>query len=360
MNLITCIHTQSDCYGKYRESANQVGIVVHSTGVNNTSIARYSQPSNDDPNRTKLLNTLGTNKYGNHWNRPNVKKAVHYIIGKIKDGSVATVQNLPEDIAAWGVGRGSKGSYNYNPTAHIQFEVCEDGLTNGTYFNVIYKEATELCADICYRHNWNSNVICSHKEAAQKGYASSHADIDHWLGKFGKTMNDFRAEVQRLLDIKRKPEEVTYVPKVGDTVNFVGTTHYRNANAVSGYTCVPGLAYVSRIYPGKHPYLLKPTKGSKSTVNGWVDTQDVQKYTSNPNPVPTPTPIKQIKIGDQVKLVQGSTWINGKTISSWVFKVTLYVREIQEKDGKTIYLLSRYEKAKIYTGKVYREAIVKV
>ena len=35
-------------------------------------------------------------------------------------------------------------------------------------------------------------------------------------------------------------------------------------------------------------------------------------------------------------------------------------REIQEKDGKTVYLLSRYEKAKIYTGKVYREAIVKV
>lgn len=173
-------------------------------------------------------------------------------------------------------------------------------------------------------------------------------------------MNDFRAEVQRLLDIKRKPEEVTYVPKVGDTVNFVGTTHYRNASAISGYTCVPGLAYVSRIYPGKHPYLLKPTKGSKSTVNGWVDAQDVQKHTSNSNSVPTPAPIKQIKVGDQVQLVQGSTWINGKAISSWVFKVTLYVREIQEKDGKTIYLLSRYEKAKIYTGKVYREAIVKV
>lgn len=73
-----------------------------------------------------------------------------------------------------------------------------------------------------------------------------------------------------------------------------------------------------------------------------------------------PTPIKEIKIGDQVKLVQGSTWSNGKAISSWVFKVTLYVREIQEKDEKTVYLLSRYEKAKIYTGKVYREAIVKV
>lgn len=82
MNLITCMHTQSDCYGKYRESANQVGIVVHSTGVNNTSIARYSQPSDDDPNRTKLLNTLGTNKYGNHWNKPNVKR--QFIILSVK------------------------------------------------------------------------------------------------------------------------------------------------------------------------------------------------------------------------------------------------------------------------------------
>ena len=212
MKLITCMHTQSRCYGVKRKSAKPVGIIVHSTGANNPSIKRYSQPSDNDPKRGELLKLLGTNTYGNHWNRTAASKAVHYIIGKLADGSVATVQNLPEDIACWGAGSGSKGSYNYDPVAHIQFEICEDNLWGESYFKAVYKEATELCADICHRHGWDASVIVSHKEARAKGYGSNHADIDHWLKNFKLTMKDFRAEVQKLLDemkIKPTPEKIT-------------------------------------------------------------------------------------------------------------------------------------------------------
>ena len=203
MNIIQCIHTQSRCYGVKRQAIKPVGIVVHSTGANNPSIKRYSQPSSDDPRKSELLALLGTNTYGNHWNRADVSKATHYIIGKLADGSVATVQNLPEDIACWGAGSGKKGSYNYDPVAHIQFEICEDNLKGESYFRAVYKEATELCADICHRHGWDASVIVSHKEAHSKGYGSNHADIDHWLKNFKLTMKDFRAEVQRLLDKMR-------------------------------------------------------------------------------------------------------------------------------------------------------------
>ncbi len=213
MKLITCMHTQSRCYGVKRQPAKPVGIIVHSTGANNSSIKRYSQPSDNDPKRGELLKLLGTNTYGNHWNRADVSKAVHYVIGKLADGSVATVQNLPEDIACWGAGSGSKGSYNYDPVAHIQFEICEDNLTNADYFrSAVLKEAVELCADICHRHGWDASVIVSHKEAHAKGYGSNHADIDHWLKNFKRTMKDFRAEVQKLLDemkVKPTPEKIT-------------------------------------------------------------------------------------------------------------------------------------------------------
>ncbi len=213
MKLITCMHTQSRCYGVKRQSAKPVGIIVHSTGANNSSIKRYSQPSDNDPRRGELLALLGTNTYGNHWNRTEASKSMHYIIGKIADGSVATVQNLPEDIACWGCGNGGKGSYNYDPVAHIQFEICEDGLTNADYFrSAVLKEAVELCADICHRHGWDASVIVSHKEAHAKGYASNHSDIDHWLAQFKRTMKDFRAEVQKLLGemkIKPTPEKIT-------------------------------------------------------------------------------------------------------------------------------------------------------
>jgi N-acetyl-anhydromuramyl-L-alanine amidase AmpD len=200
--------TQNRSYGSKRESITPIGIVIHSTGANNPSIKRYCQPSDKDTNRSELLSLLGTNTYGNHWNTASASKSAHYIIGKLADGSVATAQMLPENIAAWTCGEGSKGSYNYAPVGHIQFEVCEDSTTNADYFRAaVLKEAVELCADICHRYGWDSSVIVSHKEAHKKGYASNHSDINHWLAYFQRKMSDFRAEVQKLLDEMNKPTE---------------------------------------------------------------------------------------------------------------------------------------------------------
>lgn len=208
MNKIECIHTDSSCY-KTHQPAQQTGIVVHSTGANNPWLKRYVQPSKNEPNREKLLKVIGTNKYSNHWNR-SVSKAVHYMIGKLDDGSIATVQTQPLSICAWGVGKGKKGSYNYNPTAHIQFEILEDGLTDKVYFSKVYKEAVELCADVCKTCGWNSNAIVSHKECAKLGYGSSHADPEHWFKKFGKTMDDFRKDVEKIL-MGQSLDEANYI-----------------------------------------------------------------------------------------------------------------------------------------------------
>jgi uncharacterized protein YgiM (DUF1202 family) len=38
--------------------------------------------------------------------------------------------------------------------------------------------------------------IVSHAEACKQGYGSNHGDIDHWLKRFGLTMNDFRKTVK--------------------------------------------------------------------------------------------------------------------------------------------------------------------
>ena len=37
--------------------------------------------------------------------------------------------------------------------------------------------------------------IVSHKEACARGYASNHGDPEHWLKKFGRDMDWFRALV---------------------------------------------------------------------------------------------------------------------------------------------------------------------
>ena len=167
------------------------GIVVHSTGANNPLLRRYVQP--DD-------GYLGVNVYENSVNREDVYVIAHAYIGKDKDGRVRCYQVLPFDIACWSAGRGTNGSYNYDPQGHIQFEICEDGLTDENYFNAAFECAAEFCAYLCKAFNLSVDTICSHKEAHARGYASNHGDPENWLEKFGKTMDWFRDTVRALID----------------------------------------------------------------------------------------------------------------------------------------------------------------
>lgn len=199
MRIEKCYLTKNGSYTA-TERMTPVGIIVHSTGANNPSLKRYVQPSEDDPARDRLLSLLGVNRYGNSWNRPSVKKSTHFFIGRLSDGSIGTVQTLPTDICCWGCGRGKKGSYNYAPYAHIQFEICEDGLDDKEYFLAVYKEAVSLCAWLCREYSISPSAVISHKEAAKRGYASNHSDIDHWLKKYRKTMSGFRRDVEKLTD----------------------------------------------------------------------------------------------------------------------------------------------------------------
>ena len=66
--------------------------------------------------------------------------------------------------------------------------------------------------------------------------------------------------------------------KVGDVVDFTGSTHYTNANAASGKSCKPGKAKITQIYQlgkGKHPYHLVAVSGGGSNVYGWVNEADI-------------------------------------------------------------------------------------
>lgn len=187
LTIKECMLTNNKCYG--RAPIVPKGVIVHSTGANNPNLKRYIQRvggSNDD---------IGFNKYSNHWNRNNVNKCVHAFIGKDAQGQVAVYQTLPFTQCAWGVGKGKKGSYNYAPRGYIQFEICEDALTDRVYFVEVMEAAAKLCAILCYDYKLPISRVLSHHEAYLEGYASNHGDIDKWLAKFGKTMAWFREEV---------------------------------------------------------------------------------------------------------------------------------------------------------------------
>lgn len=189
MNLHKLILTNNACYRAGR-TITPKGIMVHSTGANNPNLKRYVGP--DD-------GLLGKNQYNNHWNqdKPDGRQVcVHGFIGKLSDGSIATYQTLPWNHRGWHCGSGSKGSGN---DTHISFEICEDGLTDASYFSAVYKEAVELCAYLCKHYGLTEENIICHSEGASLGIASNHSDVMHWFPKHGKSMDTFRAEVGKLL-----------------------------------------------------------------------------------------------------------------------------------------------------------------
>ena len=189
MNLHKLILTENACYKTGRKITPK-GIMVHSTGANNPNLRRYVGP--DD-------GLLGVNQYGNHWNQDKPGGSyvcVHGFIGKLADGSVATYQTLPWNWRGWHAGDGSKGSAN---DTHISFEICEDDLTDSSYFAAVYQEAVELCAYLCKQYGLTEKDILCHSEGHAQGIASNHGDVMHWFPKFGKSMDTFRADVKKLL-----------------------------------------------------------------------------------------------------------------------------------------------------------------
>lgn len=192
MNLYKQLLTENDCYKAGRTIAPK-GVMVHSTGANNPWVCRYV-PGND---------ALGYNTGGNHWNRAGLSKCVHAFVGKLADGTVGTVQTLPWTMRGWHAG----GAAN---NTHIGFEICEDNLEDSGYFQAVYREAVELTAFLCSEYGLDpkaDGVVICHSEGYKRGVASNHADVMHWFPIHGKTMDDFRADVARVLEGEKK---VTY------------------------------------------------------------------------------------------------------------------------------------------------------
>ena len=298
MEIIQCYQTKNPCYRK-GTPMKPVGIVVHSTGANNPHLCRYV----DCPER------LGVNRYGNHWNRPEAATLVHGAIGLDKEGFVTVVNTLPYTMAAWGVGKGSRGSYNYDPTGHIQFEMCEDDLTDPSYFDQVMGTAVAYSARLCREYGLAAESVVSHKEAHAQGYASNHGDPENWMGRFGMTMEDFRARVRAKLK-----GEVTIMGKVVNRDELVA----------------------------------------------WIDAHAVE-VEEQPEPEVKPEPVA-IKAGDKVVFKSGVTqWGTGsgnKGIPSWAQdgKTTFTVLEIV-KDGTE----ARIGNASgAYTGTAYLKDLEKV
>lgn len=270
---LVCMQTQSTCYKGTRKMTVK-GILWHSTGANNPWLKRYVQPSDNASDRAKWLELLGKNQYNNDWNHINRQAGLNCWIGKLADGTITTVQTMPWDYRPWGCGSGSKGSCN---SGWIQFEICEDNLSDKNYFNKVYQEACEITAYLCDMYNLDPHgyqtlngvkvpVILCHQDSYKLGLGGNHGDVYHWFRKYGKDMNDVRDDVAALM------------------------------------------------------------KGSGSTTTT-PETPSTPSTPTTPTVPETPS-VSKVKKNDVVKIASNATYYSGKAVSAWVKSKTWVVKEV--------------------------------
>lgn len=214
---MVCMQTQNNCYKGTRPLSQVKGVLWHSTGANNPNLKRYVQPSDNAADKEEMLKILGINQYKNDWNHSDRQAGMNCWIGKLADGTITTVQTMPWDWRPWGCASGKNGSCN---DGWLQFEICEDDLNNKAYFEAVYEEACQITAYLCKMFNLNPKgtvqhngqtvpIILCHNDSYQLGLGNGHADVYHWFKKYGKTMDDVRNDVAKLVGtIENKPTPI--------------------------------------------------------------------------------------------------------------------------------------------------------
>lgn len=144
-------------------------------------------------------------------NRADAGWGVNAILGDFHTGEGRILLCMPYDRRPWGVGSGSKGSWN---NSRIQWEVCEpaghtyaggtmvgyDVAKNQGYFERMWKLLVAWNVYVAVKLGYGAATVNDHAESYLAGMGSNHADMGQWLPKHGKSMNDLRHEVQAILD----------------------------------------------------------------------------------------------------------------------------------------------------------------
>lgn len=129
-----------------------------------------------------------------------------------------------------------------------------------------------LSAKWCKQYNIPVNKIVSHKEAHVEGYGSNHADCDHWLAKFGKDMDWFRSEVQKILNTTNNTIKVGDKVKIKDGVN----TYYNGKKLPSWVKKTTLYARKKQVKDGINVWLVSTNK-SLPIYTGRVKVDDIVK-----------------------------------------------------------------------------------
>lgn len=168
------------------------------------------------------------NQWYKRWNLSSVEKLAHGVIDT--DG---VHRFAPDTMACWHVGSA------YGNANSLGFEFCE--YTDLTKAKQIYQVGVEYYATLCKKYGLKSTDIYGHYEAYAKGWASGHSDPKPYFATIGKTMNDFRSDVDKILN-GNVTSTTTDKKTVSGTITVLKNVNVRNSYSFANNTVV-GKAY---------------------------------------------------------------------------------------------------------------------
>lgn len=229
--------------------------------------------------------------------------------------------------------RAITSSNTSNDDVAVTIEVVNDGGAPDWHISDKALNAlVDLCVDICKRNGikkLNYDGTKNGNLTRHNMFAATACPGPYLQSKFPWIAEQVN---KRLGVVEQKPVATTSNFKIGDEVKLVSGAKYTNGKSIPSFVFNSKL-YVREIQSGNIVISTLKT----GAVTGVVDEKYLTKY-NNSNSITAPTttikPTTQtvtpkFKIGEEVKLVSGAKYTNGKSVPSWVIKSKLYVREIQ-------------------------------
>lgn len=268
---------------------------------------------------------------------------------------------VPENKRAWT----SSNRENDNQAVTIEVTNCKKG-GDWPVSDAALEATINLCVDICKRNGINGLNFTGNKNGnltMHCYFASTSCPEKYLKSKFPYIAE----EVNRRLgvQIENNIEESKF--KIGDEVKLVKGAKYFNGKSIPSWVFNKTL-YVRNINGDR----ITISTLKSGAITGSVDAKNLVHKNANvvieSKPAPENKPVVEEKpvvkeepvqtsdfnIGDKVKLIAGATYYNGKSIPSWVFKKTLYVRKISGEKITVSYL-----KTGAVTGTVDKDDLIK-
>lgn len=186
------------------------------------------------------LHTIGTGQntassLASYWNQSGIQACVHYCIDAETEDLV--LHFLPDNRRSWadgGYGNGHAITVELMESDYMKYSGngASFTITNEAKFKAdvtrAYNTAVKFFALKCKEYGWNPQEkmsnglyrVFSHDEGRRLGLSTAHVDPTHIWGRYGWTMDKFRADVAKAMGKNIDATGVDAISSAAETVKY--------------------------------------------------------------------------------------------------------------------------------------------